>query len=100
MANAYVSVEPFTLSEVIRLAENQGYEVEITHRDRKGRPTMIDLTSADGEDDCHEMGEEESAEGETHVGSMGNPMIAGFEMAEEGSQEYNLICYGDPESDI
>lgn len=99
MATAHVSAEPFTLVEVIQLAENQGFTVEISHKDSEGRPTMINLLSADGEGGCHSMSEEDSADGDTHVGSMGDPELDDFEMVAEGSEEYNIICYGDREGD-
>ena len=97
MANAYVSAEAITLGEVIHMAIEQGYAVDVTHKDGKGRPVMINLLSADEDYWCREMSEEKSANGETHIGSMGDPRLANLNMVEEGSEDYNIVCHGHPE---
>lgn len=88
MATGYISVEPMTLAEVIELAEEQGYAVTV----EPGTPTSINLLSKDKRDGCYGMSEEVVLDGETHVGSMGDPNLDGLEMAGEGSEEYIAIC--------
>ncbi len=97
MANAYVSAETITLGEVIHLAIEQGYTIDVTHKDGSGGPVMISLLSSDGEDWCREMSEEKSANGKTHIGSMGDPRLANLNMVEEGSEDYNIVCHGHSE---
>ena len=94
MSTVHVSVEPVTLAEVIRLATERGYTVDVTHQNEAGTPVMIDLTMPDGEHGCHEMSEEQSVEGQTHVGCMSDPQIDGLTMAAEGTEMYNLVCNG------
>ncbi|WP_155988103.1 hypothetical protein [Brevundimonas sp. EAKA] len=88
MATGYISVEPMTLAEVIELAEAQGYTVTV----EAGTPTSINLLSEDERYGCYGMSEEVGLDGETHIGSMGNPKLDGLEMAGEGSEDYVAIC--------
>ncbi len=88
MATAHISVEPMTLEEVIELAEAQGYAVTV----EPGTPASINLLSEDERHGCYGMSEEVGLDGETHVGSMGDPKLDGLEMAGEGSEDYLAIC--------
>lgn len=88
MATGYISVEPMTLEEVIELAESQGYAVTVEH----GTPTSINLLAADERQGCYGMSEEVGNDGETYVGSMGDPKLDGLEMAADGSEDYEAIC--------
>lgn len=88
MATAHISVEPMTLEEVTELAEAQGYTVTV----EPGTPTSISLLSEDERYGCYGMSEEVGVDGETHVGSMGDPKLDGLEMAGEGSDDYVAIC--------
>ena len=76
------------LAEVIELAEEQSYTVTV----EPGTPTSINLLSEDERDGCYGMSEEVGLDGETHVGSMGNPKLDGLVMAGEGSEDYVAIC--------